>query len=58
MALSAPGGGVIATMDVQEVTGPLSPEKLATFEPEPGPDEGVIARLVENVTDAQGARGR
>ncbi|CAM5734184.1 hypothetical protein [Streptomyces badius] len=45
-------------MDVQEVTGPLSPEKLATFEPEPGPDEGVIARLAENVTDAQGARGR
>ncbi|MET9769990.1 hypothetical protein [Streptomyces sp. NPDC006415] len=48
-------GGVIATMDVQEITGPLSPQKLATFKPEPGPDEAVIARLVENVTDAQGA---
>ncbi|WGP08454.1 hypothetical protein [Streptomyces sp. SH5] len=47
-------GGVIATMDVQEVTGPLPPEELATFKPEPGPDEGVIARLVENVTEAQG----
>lgn len=51
-------GGVIATVDVQEITGPMSPEKLATFKPEPGPDEGVIAGLVENVTDAQGARGR
>ncbi|MFD4130228.1 hypothetical protein ACFXKK_21985 [Streptomyces globisporus] len=48
-------GGVIATMDVQEITGPLSPQKLATFKPEPGPDEAVIAGLVENVTDAQGA---
>ncbi|MFE6703133.1 hypothetical protein [Streptomyces sp. NPDC057718] len=48
-------GGVIATMDVQESTGPLSPQKLATFKPEPGPDEAVIARLVENITEAQGS---
>ncbi|MFD4024428.1 hypothetical protein ACFWRV_13025 [Streptomyces sp. NPDC058576] len=51
-------GGVIATMDVQDITGPLPPEKLATFKPEPGPDEEVIATLIENVTGILSARGR
>ncbi len=48
-------GGVIATMDVQDITGPMSPEKLATFKPEPGPDEEVIATLIENVTGIRSA---
>lgn len=40
-------------MDVQDITGPLAPEKLIRFKPEPHRDEGLVARLVENVTDAQ-----
>ncbi|MFD4035393.1 hypothetical protein ACFWVP_33980 [Streptomyces sp. NPDC058637] len=44
-------GGVIATMDVLETTGPMPPGMLATFEPDPGPDEAVVATLIENVTE-------
>ncbi|MEH0639745.1 hypothetical protein QBA35_42240 [Streptomyces bottropensis] len=46
-------GGVIATMHVLDTTGPIPPEKLATFKPDPGPDEAVIATLIENVTTAR-----
>ncbi|MER7969123.1 hypothetical protein ABTX35_09010 [Streptomyces sp. NPDC096080] len=46
-------GGVIATMNVQTVTGPMPPGKLDTFKPDPGPDEAVIATLIENITKAQ-----
>ncbi|MFF5170559.1 hypothetical protein ACFY25_33500 [[Kitasatospora] papulosa] len=45
-------GGVMVTMEVLDTTGPMPPEKLATFRPDPGPDEAVIATLVENVTAA------
>ncbi|WLQ68738.1 MULTISPECIES: hypothetical protein [Streptomyces] len=48
-------GGVIVTMDVLDTTGPMPPEKLAAFKPDPGPDEAVIATLVENVTTARSA---
>ncbi|WP_329042983.1 hypothetical protein OHT61_31900 [Streptomyces sp. NBC_00178] len=46
-------GGVIATMNVLDTTGPMPPEKLAAFKPDPGPDEAVIATLIANVTKAQ-----
>ncbi|QBR04593.1 hypothetical protein D7Y56_00755 (plasmid) [Streptomyces sp. S501] len=45
-------GGMIVTMKVLDTTGPMPPEKLATFRPDPGPDEAVMATLVENVTTA------
>ncbi len=45
-------GGVIATMQVMVPTGPMTPEKLATFKPEPGPEEAVTATLIKNVTEA------
>ncbi|MGW1094231.1 hypothetical protein ACWD5W_00415 [Streptomyces sp. NPDC002455] len=45
--------GVIVTMRVLDTTGPMPPEKLATFKPDPGPDEAVIATLIENVTAAR-----
>ncbi|MFE4693336.1 hypothetical protein ACFRH6_25235 [Streptomyces sp. NPDC056749] len=48
-------GGVIATMHVLDTTGPMPPEKLAAFKPDPGPDEAVIATLIENVTTARSA---
>ncbi|MEU1472614.1 hypothetical protein ABZ434_30915 [Streptomyces sp. NPDC005761] len=48
-------GGVIATMHVLDTTGPIPPEKPATFKPDPGPDEAVIATLIENVTTARSA---
>ncbi|MFF7492820.1 hypothetical protein [Streptomyces rubiginosohelvolus] len=48
-------GGVIATMHVVDTTGPMPPEKLAKFKPDPGPDEAAIATLIKNVTTAQSA---
>ncbi|MFE7048825.1 hypothetical protein ACFVAM_10685 [Streptomyces californicus] len=48
-------GGVIATMHVLDTTGPMPPEKLAKFKPDPGPDEAAIATLIKNVTTAQSA---
>ncbi|CAM5543138.1 hypothetical protein SCALM49S_07106 [Streptomyces californicus] len=48
-------GGVIATMHVLDTTGPMPPEKLAKFKPDPGPDETAIATLIKNVTTAQSA---
>lgn len=46
-------GDVIATMNVPDTTGPLPPEKLRAFKPDPGPDEAVIATLIGNVTKAR-----
>ncbi|MGQ4452044.1 hypothetical protein ACN6LK_003615 [Streptomyces griseus] len=46
-------GGVIATMQTSDVTGPLPPDELAKFKPDPNPDERVIAALVENVVEAE-----
>ncbi len=46
-------GGVIATVQTGDVLGPLPPDKLAEFKPEPSTDESVIATLIENVIDAE-----
>ncbi|MFE9941569.1 hypothetical protein [Streptomyces hirsutus] len=48
-------GGVIATVQTGDVLGPLPPDKLAEFKPEPSTDESVIATLIENVIDAESA---
>ncbi|MFI8306243.1 hypothetical protein ACIF80_22930 [Streptomyces sp. NPDC085927] len=48
-------GGVIATVQTSDVLGPLPPDKLAEFKPEPSTDESVIATLIENVIDAESA---
>ncbi|SDE06529.1 hypothetical protein [Streptomyces prasinopilosus] len=47
-------GGVIATVETSELLGPLPPARLAEFEPEPGPDEPMIAALVEKVSGSAG----
>lgn len=48
-------GGVIATVQTGDVLGPLPPDKLTEFKPEPSTDESVIATLIENVIDAESA---
>ncbi|MFJ2763508.1 hypothetical protein [Streptomyces prasinus] len=48
-------GGVIAAVETSEALGPLPPARLAEFEPEPGPDEPMIAALVEKVSRSLGA---
>lgn len=48
-------GGVIATMDVSNSTGPLPPDEVGRLEPDPGHDEAVVATLIRNVTEAERA---
>lgn len=48
-------GGVIATVQTSDVLGPLPPDRLAEFKPEPSADESVIAALVENVIGSESA---
>ncbi|MEV0299677.1 hypothetical protein [Streptomyces prasinus] len=47
-------GGVIAAVETFEALGPFPPARLAEFEPEPGPDEPMIAALVEKVSRSLG----
>ncbi len=46
-------GGVIATMQTSDTTGPLPPDELAKFKPDPGTDESVISTLIKNVVEAE-----